>query len=76
MKRSVDARGRSCPIPIVELMRATNEAAVGDEIEVLSDDRAFPADVRAWCSKTGHTLVSLEPQGAAHAALVRKEEVG
>lgn len=40
-KRSIDVRGRSCPIPIVELMRAIREVAVGDEIEVLADDRAF-----------------------------------
>jgi TusA-related sulfurtransferase len=73
MRRKVDVRGRACPIPIVELMRVVRESAVGDEIEVMADDRAFPSDVRAWCNKTGHSLVSLTEEGAAHAALVRKE---
>jgi tRNA 2-thiouridine synthesizing protein A len=72
-KRSIDVRGRSCPIPIVELMRAIREVAVGDEIEVLADDRAFPSDVRAWCTKTGHALLSLGERSGGHAALVRKQ---
>ena len=75
MKHDVDARGRACPIPIVELMRAIRDSSVGDEVEVVADDRAFPSDVRAWCKKTGHRLVSLREDGAAHAALVRKEDV-
>ncbi|HEY3820633.1 MAG TPA: sulfurtransferase TusA family protein [Polyangiaceae bacterium] len=72
-RRSIDVRGRSCPIPIVELMRAIREGAVGDEIEVLADDRAFPSDVRAWCNKTGHQLLSLGERSGGHAALVRKQ---
>jgi len=75
MKRNVDARGRACPIPIVELMRAIRESAVGDEVEVVADDRAFPSDVRAWCKKTGHSLLSLVEEGATLSALVRKENV-
>jgi tRNA 2-thiouridine synthesizing protein A len=75
MKRDIDVRGRACPIPIVELMRVIRESSVGDEIEVVADDRAFPSDVRAWCNKTGHRLLSLSEQGSAHAARVRKEDV-
>jgi TusA-related sulfurtransferase len=70
--RVLDMRGRACPAPIVELMRAIRGANDGDSIEVLADDRAFPADVAAWCRKTSNTLVSLNTRADAHVAVVRK----
>ena len=72
MKKTIDVRGRACPIPIVELMRAIKPLAMGDEVEVSADDRAFPADVEAWCAKTGHKLVGLSAADGAHTATVRK----
>jgi tRNA 2-thiouridine synthesizing protein A len=72
MKIDVDARGRACPIPIVELMKAMRGCAAGDTVEVRANDRAFPVDVAAWCKKTGHVLVSLDTSGTEYVALVRK----
>ena len=68
----MDVRGRACPIPIVELMRVIKTLAGGDEVEVVADDNAFPADVEAWCKKTGNALVSLTRDDAGHVARVRK----
>jgi TusA-related sulfurtransferase len=68
----LDARGRACPIPIVQLRRALDSLAPGDVIEVLADDDAFPADVEAWCRKVGHELVSFEGSGGSYQAHVRK----
>lgn len=65
-------RGRACPAPIVELMRAVRAIGDGDTIEVLADDRAFPADVAAWCRKTNNTLVSIDRRADAHVAVVKK----
>jgi tRNA 2-thiouridine synthesizing protein A len=60
-------------MPIVELMRVVKTMRAGDAVEVLADDKAFPADVTAWCKKTGHRLVTLVERGGAHVALVKKE---
>jgi TusA-related sulfurtransferase len=70
--KRLDVRGRACPIPIVELMRAIKSVGEGETIEVLADDRAFPADVTAWCGKTGHELVELDAPDGSHRAVVRK----
>jgi TusA-related sulfurtransferase len=72
-ERLLDVRGRACPIPIVELMRVVRAMDPGETIEVLADDRAFPADVAAWCAKTGNTLVVVEGAAGGHRAVVRKE---
>ncbi len=36
--RTIDARGSYCPGPLMELIRAIREGAVGDVIAVLSSD--------------------------------------
>jgi TusA-related sulfurtransferase len=56
-------------------MRAIRGIVDGDVIEILADDRAFPADVAAWCRKTNNTLVSINTRADAHVAVVRKGNV-
>lgn len=56
----LDARGMKCPMPIINLSAALRPLPVGSEIRILADDRGFPPDLRAWCAKTGHQLVSLD----------------
>jgi len=68
----VDARGKSCPLPIVLIAKALRSAAAGDQITVQSDDRAFPEDIRAWCRKTNHELASLETRDGFYEAVVKK----
>jgi TusA-related sulfurtransferase len=54
----VDARGRRCPQPIIDLAKAIPTVEIGEEILLLSDDPASTPDVQAWCRMTGHHLVS------------------
>jgi tRNA 2-thiouridine synthesizing protein A len=72
MKIDLDVRGRGCPIPIVELMKALRGCATGDLVEVRATDRAFPIDVASWCKKTGHPLVSFQTLTGEYVALVKK----
>ncbi|HUR15354.1 MAG TPA: sulfurtransferase TusA family protein [Mycobacteriales bacterium] len=45
----LDCRGMRCPLPVVELAKAWAQVAVGETVELLSDDPAAAADVPAWC---------------------------
>jgi TusA-related sulfurtransferase len=72
MQTSLDARGKSCPMPIVLLAKALRDASTGTRLVVKADDRAFPEDVRAWCKKTGHELVSLDNKPGYYEAVIRK----
>ena len=60
MQTSLDCRGKSCPMPIVLMAKALKDISAGARLVVQADDRAFPEDVKAWCKKTGHELVSLD----------------
>jgi TusA-related sulfurtransferase len=49
----VDARGRACPQPIIELARAAARVPVGGVVALLADDPAARTDVPAWCALRG-----------------------
>ncbi len=70
--QSVDARGKSCPLPIVMLAKAIRAADAGEQVAVLADDRAFPQDLEAWCRKTGNELVSVSSETGYFEAKVRR----
>jgi tRNA 2-thiouridine synthesizing protein A len=70
--QTLDARGKSCPMPIVLAAKAMKALAPGDRLFVLADDRAFPEDIRAWCSKTGNDLLSLAEKPSYFEAEVRR----
>lgn len=70
--QTVDARGKSCPLPIVLIAKAMRDAGAGAALTVQADDRAFPEDVRAWCRKTGFELVSLDTKPGYYEAVIRK----
>ena len=53
-------------------MRTIRAIGDGDTIEIVADDRAFPADVAAWCRKTNNTLVSMSRRGDGHVAIIKK----
>lgn len=70
--QTVDARGKSCPLPIVLTAKAMRELPSGKALTVQADDRAFPEDIRAWCRKTSNELVSLESKPGFYEAVVKK----
>ncbi|MBN2196292.1 MAG: sulfurtransferase TusA family protein [Polyangiaceae bacterium] len=71
MPTTIDARGKSCPLPIVLLAKAARDVAPGMTVVVIADDRAFAADVEAWCRKTQNELVSIRDAGSYIEARVR-----
>jgi tRNA 2-thiouridine synthesizing protein A len=72
MPNVVDARGKSCPLPIVLLAKAARQIERGEMLIIQADDRAFPRDVEAWCRKTGNELVQLEHAEEFFQAQIRK----
>ena len=68
----VDALGRRCPLPIIDLARRIGEVPVGAVIAVLSDDPAAAADVPAWCRMRGHDYLGARESATGSAYLVRR----
>lgn len=55
---TVDACGLQCPGPILRLKKSIDEVDTGERVELISTDPGFLRDSSAWCSQTGHKLVS------------------
>jgi tRNA 2-thiouridine synthesizing protein A len=69
----VDARGLSCPLPIVKTALAIKEIGSGDLIEVLATDPGSTKDFTAWSRTTGHELVESSVDGNVFRYLLRKK---
>jgi tRNA 2-thiouridine synthesizing protein A len=70
--RKLDCVGLFCPMPILKTRDALKAMAVGQTLEMLSDDPASEADMKSWTARTGHELLEIERNGAVFRFIVRK----
>lgn len=67
----VNARGLSCPMPIVRTAQAINSLAAGSIVEIVATDPGSVKDFEAWCRTTGHVLLESSSDGAVYRFLIR-----
>ncbi|MFE9834353.1 cysteine desulfurase/sulfurtransferase TusA family protein [Streptomyces sp. NPDC005551] len=68
----VDALGRRCPVPVIELAKVIADVPVGGTVRVLADDEAARLDIPAWCEMRGQEYVGEEPADRGSAYVVRR----
>lgn len=68
----VNALGRRCPIPVIELAKVIGDVPVGGTVRVLSDDEAARLDIPAWCEMRGQEYVGEEPADHGSVYVVRR----
>ena len=73
VNRTLDARGSFCPGPLMELIRAIREGAVGDVIAVWSSDAGSRIDIPKWVEKAGHRLIGIEARDGYDEIIVEKQ---
>jgi tRNA 2-thiouridine synthesizing protein A len=69
---TVDARGLSCPMPIVKTAQAVKGLAAGQVVEVLATDAGSIKDFAAWSKSTGNELVEQSVDGGVYRFVLRK----
>lgn len=70
---TVDARGLSCPLPIVRTAQAIKALAPGAIVEVLATDPGSVKDFTAWCRSTGNELVAQTFDAPAYRFVIRRK---
>lgn len=50
----IDAKGLSCPMPIVKTKKAMGKLESGQVLEVQATDKGSKADIKAWAGSFGH----------------------
>lgn len=60
---TLDAKGLSCPMPILRIKKEIGKLKAGEVLEVLGTDPGTRNDLPGWCEKGGHTFLG-EKEGA------------
>jgi tRNA 2-thiouridine synthesizing protein A len=71
--QTLDARGLSCPMPIVKTAQAIKTLASGALIEVLATDPGSVKDFAAWSRTTGNELVEQTADGGVYRFVLRRK---
>ncbi len=70
--QKLDTLGLKCPQPILKVAAILPSLNPGDTLEIIADCPSFPNDIKAWCERTGKTLILLTTDGTGkHTAQVQ-----
>jgi len=69
----VDARGLSCPMPIVRTAQVVRAMEPGAFVEVLATDPGSQKDFAAWARSTGHELVEQSADDGVYRFVIRRK---
>ena len=62
--RTLDAKGLSCPMPLLRTKKEIDKINNGDILEILGTDPGSRNDLPGWCSRSGHEyLGEIEDSG-------------
>ncbi len=70
--RFVDAKGQSCPMPVLMLAKAFGELGSGQVLTISATDPGSKADVAAWADKTGNTLLDMVEENGVFTFYLKK----
>ena len=71
MEHVLDARGLSCPLPLVKARATLAGLAPGDVLVVLATDPEAPIDIAALAADQGHALATAREPGHWRLALTK-----
>jgi len=70
----VDARGTSCPGPILAAKKGIVDVPVSGIMEVLATDTGTQKDLPAWCKKVGHEFLGVIEEPGYWRLFVRRSK--
>jgi tRNA 2-thiouridine synthesizing protein A len=72
VRLTIDAKGLSCPLPIIRVKKGLMTVDVGDVVEVWTTDPGSIEDFKAWCRSTGHELVRVDAEHSPFGFWIRR----
>lgn len=58
----LDAKGLSCPMPLLKTKKAISKLSSGQILEVLGTDPGTKNDLPGWCQKEGHEFLGIKEE--------------
>lgn len=71
--KELDARGLSCPLPILRTKKALADMTSGQVLKVVATDTGSVKDMAAFANQTGNSLVSQSEQGGEYFFFLAKK---
>lgn len=69
---TIDAKGQSCPGPLVSLAKAIRDASSGTLFELLATDPGSKSDVPSWAELSGNELLETDESDGVYRYVIRK----
>jgi tRNA 2-thiouridine synthesizing protein A len=69
---TVDARGATCPGPLMDLIGAIRDVDPGTVVLLLSDNEQSLTDVPEWAEEAGNELLAVDESGDHYGFYVEK----
>lgn len=58
----LDAKGLSCPMPVVKAKKAMDELTSGQVLEVQTTDKGAKSDLPAWAQASYHKVIDIKEE--------------
>jgi len=69
---TLDAKGLSCPLPVVKARLEMDKLGAGDVLQVLATDPGSVADFENWTKMSGHELLDSKQDEGVYSYLIKK----
>jgi tRNA 2-thiouridine synthesizing protein A len=71
--KELNARGMSCPLPIVKTKKSLTDMTSGQVLKVISTDSGSIKDMAAFAEQTGNPLLAQEEANGEYVFYVKKK---
>lgn len=69
----VDAKGLSCPMPLVRAKKGMDQLNSGEVLELISTDPGSENDFKGWVKTAGHELMDMQETEGVYTFYVKKK---
>ncbi len=70
--QTLDAKGLSCPLPILKTKKAVEALAKDQVLKVVTTDPGSKNDMASWAKRTGNEVLKIEEGAGAFTFYIKK----
>ena len=69
---TLDAKGLSCPMPLLRTKKEIGKLGSGDVLEILGTDPGSRNDLPGWCERSGHEYMGEKEESGFFRFFIKK----
>lgn len=71
--KELDARGLSCPLPILKTKKSLVDMTSGQILKIIATDSGSIKDMQSFANQTGNELISSSEENGEYVFLMKKK---